>query len=87
MVLNVRLSTEEERVVRGLRRAKVNVSDLVRRALREAGKTATKKSPAPSVAVKELIAAYPGPAVRKGQPALDDRHAVKAFITRKLTRK
>lgn len=85
MVLNVRLSTEEERVVRGLRRAKVNVSDLVRRALREAGKNAKQKPP--SVAVKELIAAYPGPSVREGQPALDDRLALKAFIAGKLARK
>ncbi len=85
MLLNVRLTKEEERVVRGLRRAKVNVSELVRRALREAERRGGLPRPRPSKVVDELLAAHPGPAV-SGRPRLDDRRAVSRFIRRRLAR-
>ncbi len=86
MLLNVRLSGEDERVVRGLRRAKVNVSELVRRALREAAAREHRVQPSRSVLVKEIIDAIPGPVGKTKRPPLDDRRAVAAFIARKLNR-
>ena len=86
MVLNVRLTPEEVRAVRGLRRAKVNVSELVRSALRQAARESKVAPRSPSAVVRELIIAFPGPPSRAGQPALDDARALRAFITRKLVR-
>ena len=87
MLLNVRLTSEEERAVRGLRRAKVNVSELVRRALREAAAGEKAQKVKRSVLVEEIIAASPGPAGKTKRPPLDDRHAVAAFIRIRLTRR
>ena len=87
MLLNVRLTSEEERAVRGLRRAKVNVSELVRRALREAASEHKAPGTKRSVLVKQIIASVPGPARKTKRPPLDDRHAVAAFIRSRLTRR
>lgn len=87
MLLNVRLTSEEERAVRGLRRAKVNVSELVRRALREAAASEKKPKVKRSVLVQEIIAAIPGPSRKTKRPRLDDRHAVAAFIRTRLSRR
>lgn len=87
MLLNVRLTREEERAVRGLRRAKVNVSELVRRALREAAAGEKKVRVKRSVLVEEIIAATPGSAARARRPPLDERHAVAAFIRTRLSRR
>lgn len=87
MVLNVRLTPEEVRAVRGLRRAKVNVSELVRSALRQAASRSKGAPRSPSAVVRELIAAFPGPPSRAGQPALDDARGLTTFITRKLVRR
>lgn len=87
MLLNVRLTSEEERAVRGLRRAKVNVSELVRRALRDAASGQKPLKTKRSVLVEEIIAAVPAPARRTKRPKLDDRRAVSAFIRTRLTRR
>jgi len=87
VLLNVRLTSEEERAVRGLRRAKVNVSELVRRALREAAAGEKRSKVKRSVVVEEIIAATPGPADRTRRPRLDDRRAVAAFIRTRLKRR
>lgn len=87
MLLNVRLTKEEERAVRGLRRAKVNVSELVRRALREAAVGEKTPKVKRSVLVEEIIAATPGPAGKTKRPRVDDRHAVAAFIRTRLSRR
>jgi hypothetical protein len=90
MLLNVRLTSEEERAVRGLRRARVNVSELVRRALREAAAEYKGPKTKRSVLVKEIIASVPGPARNAGKrkrPPLDDRHAVAAFIRARVSRR
>jgi hypothetical protein len=84
MLLNVRLTLEEERAVRGLRRAKVNVSELVRRALREAAAREKHVELKRSLLVQEVIDANPGPKPRGKRPALDDRRALSAFIQAKL---
>jgi hypothetical protein len=84
MLLNVRLTSEEERAVRGLRRAKVNVSELVRRALREAAAKEKSVKLKRSLLVQEVIAAIPGPATKAKRPALDDRRALSDFIKAKL---
>ena len=86
VLLNVRLTSEEERAVRGLRRAKVNVSELVRRALREAAAKGKKVKLRRSLLVQEIIDANPGPGAKTKRPALDDRRALSAFIQAKLRR-
>jgi len=87
MLLNVRLREEEARAVRGLRRAKVNVSELVRRALREAAASDKQGKALRSTLVNEVLAAFPGPHGRVNRPPLDDRRAVSDFIARKLARR
>jgi hypothetical protein len=87
MLLNVRLREEEASAVRGLRRAKVNVSELVRRALRDAAAGQRRVKAPRSTLVAEVLAAHPGPRDKAKRPPLDDRRAVSDFITRKLARK
>jgi hypothetical protein len=84
MLLNVRLTKEEDRIVKGLRRAKVNVSELVRRALRQAA--ASKSKVKRSAVLEEIIDTYPGPGAPSSRPALDDRRALSAFIANKVSR-
>lgn len=87
MLLNVRLTSEEERAVRGLRRAKVNVSELVRRALREAAAREKKVKLKRSAVVVEIIESIPVAKARTKRPALDDRRAIAAFVHGKLAQK
>ena len=86
-MLNVRLTSEEERAVRGLRRAKVNVSELVRRALREAASKEKKVKLKRSAVVQEIIDSIPTAKTKTKRPALDDRRAIAAFIQARLARK
>lgn len=87
MLLNVRLGPEEERVVKGLRRAKVNVSALVRKAIREAAPRGGRRQSLAD-AVELLIAQYPGDdAPRVRRPPLDDRHAMSRHIRQQIARK
>jgi hypothetical protein len=87
MLLNVRLTSEEERAVRGLRRAKVNVSELVRRALRDAAAGQKTLKTKRSVLVEEIINEVPVPTRKSRRPKLDDRRAVAAFIRTRLSRR
>jgi hypothetical protein len=87
MLLNVRLTPVEERAVRGLRRAKVNVSELVRRALREAALKSAAPSRSRASVVREVVAALPGPAPTARRPPLDDRRALASFIRSGLSKK
>lgn len=87
VLLNVRLGPEEEKVVKGLRRAKVNVSALVRKAIRDAAPRASRKRPL-GEAFAELIAQYPDEgAPRPSRPSLDDRHAMSAYIRKQIARR
>jgi hypothetical protein len=87
MLLNVRLTREDEQVVKGLRRAKVNVSELVRRALRQAAASAPVAGVKRSAVLKQIIDAFPGPDLPSARPALDDRRAVADFIAQRLAPK
>lgn len=71
--------------MRGLRRANVNVSELVRRALREAAAKAKKVKR--SLVLSEIIQDFPGPTPRPKRPPLDDRRALSTFVQRKLARR
>ncbi len=84
MLLNVRLGPEEERAVRGLRRAKVNVSALVRAALRSAAGGSAGARRSPGAIVREVLDELPAPARPSRRPRLDDREAVAAFLREKL---
>lgn len=64
MLLNVRLGAEEARAVRGLRRAKVNISALVRRAIHEAAPKTTKRRVSVAAIVEEVLADIPAPRTR-----------------------
>jgi hypothetical protein len=87
MMLTVRLNEEDQRVVLGLRRAKVNVSALVRRALHEAASKGKAVKTPRSAIVAEVIAAYPGPARKEPRPPLDDRRALSAYIGRQIAKR
>ena len=86
MLLNVRLGPEEERLVKGLRRAKINVSALVRKAIREA---AGELKPRSRVEVlKEILSRIPAPEqASRGRPPLDDRLALKAYLRERIKRR
>lgn len=86
-LLNVRLTKEDEQVVKGLRRAKVNVSELVRRALRQAAASAPSPQVKRSAVLKQIIAAFPVPTHSLDRPRLDDRRAVAEFIAQRLVPK
>ena len=86
MLPNVRLTKEDERVVKGLRRAKVNVSELVRRALRQAANSTPRPGVKRSAVLQEIISAFPGTDVFRARPVLNDRRAVAAFTSKKLGR-
>jgi hypothetical protein len=58
MLLNVRIGKEEEEIVKGLRRAKVNISALLRRAIRDAAPKASKEK-SPLERLKAVLDRYP----------------------------
>lgn len=84
-MLNVRLGAEEEKIVRGLRRARVNVSELVRRAIRENAPRA--KGDDPVADILDIIRAHPDDGPGERRPALDDRRAMSSAIRRHLRKK
>jgi hypothetical protein len=88
MLLNVRLGPEEEKVVKGLRRAKVNVSALVRKAIREAAPKKGKSANRVAV-LEQIIAANPMPPRTDTleRPRLDDRHAMSRYIREQIRRR
>lgn len=88
MLLNVRLTPEDEKLVRNLRRAKVNVSALVRRAIREEAARARPVRRKRSESVKEALRLFPPPpGFQPVHPDLADRKAVTDFVRSRLTRK
>jgi hypothetical protein len=90
-LLNVRLSPEDARRAAELREDGVQISDVVREAIRaehlrrRSGKSGKGR---PSLLVKEILAALPDP---EGMPRLavdtTDRHAVRRHIATKLGRR
>jgi hypothetical protein len=87
MVLHVRLGVEEKRSVRALRRAGVNVSALVRKALRDAGALPRESRPKPAkVVLREVLRDYPVDAPRTKRPPLDNRLALAAFARKQIRR-
>jgi hypothetical protein len=89
MLLNVRLGAEEVKAVRGLRRAKVNVSALVRKALRDAAQEQGKGDPKSPVAVwREILRELPTPeGAAFTRPPLTDRRALQSYLRQKLRRR
>src|SRR3954470_8217696 len=85
--LSVRLTAEEEQIVRGLKRRRVNVSALVRRSLHEAAKAPKVERSAVDI-LDDILRKYPTPTGTKkpSRPPLDDRRAIQAFIRRRLKR-
>ncbi|MFT3712763.1 MAG: hypothetical protein QM817_34360 [Archangium sp.] len=83
MLLNVRLGAEEEKIVRGLRRARVNVSELVRRAIRENAPRSKGTEDRVSL-IEEIIRAHPDEGPHERRPALDDRRAMSNAIRQQL---
>lgn len=87
MLLNVRLGPEEQKIVRGLRRRKINVSALVRRGLAKAAADLLEEPRrSPAEEIEAIVREIPAK-VRRGRPPLDDRRKVRAFIQKKLRRK
>ncbi|MGV3619817.1 MAG: hypothetical protein ACO1OB_03310 [Archangium sp.] len=88
MLLNVRLTEDEEKIVRNLRRAKVNVSALVRRAIRQEGARAEPKNRKRSESLNEALQKFPTPGgFRPAHPDLSDRKALADFMRKKATKK
>lgn len=91
MLLNVRLGEEEERIVRGLRRRKVNVSALVRRELVAAGTALLQgnKKATSRAAIEEILRKLPVSAADRPspRPRLDDRAALRRHLRKKLARR
>jgi hypothetical protein len=87
-LVNVRLSADDARRAAELREDGVQISDVVREAIRaeylrrRPGKSRDRR---PSLVVKEILAALPDPADMP-PPAVDptDRHAVRRHIAAKL---
>jgi len=85
MLLTVRLGPEEERAVNALRSSSVNVSELVRRALREAAGSGDAD---PSSLMRQILADVPdAPGRATARPPLDDRRAVQTWLRKKLRRR
>jgi hypothetical protein len=87
MLLNVRLGPEEERVVKGLRRAKVNVSALVRKAIRDAEPQA-RAAASPSAVLAGILRDI-GPPTEKleKRPRMDDRLAMSRYIRNRIAKR
>lgn len=83
-LLNVRLSPEDERIARRLRARGLSISDIVRRALREAaGEESVRADPAELEA--EMLRLYPTPTTGpSARPDTLDRQAVREHIRAKL---
>lgn len=89
MKLSVRLRDEEEKALRGLRRRKVNVSALVRRALLAANDEVAAEPRSDRDIIREIIRRSPSPPRSElpARPRLDDRKGVSEFISGRLRRR
>jgi len=86
-LLNVRLSPEDERLAKRLRARGLSISDIVRRALREAAADEDKIRVDPSELEAEMLRLYPTPSSGPNpRPDTLDRHAVRDDIRAKLRR-
>jgi hypothetical protein len=88
MKLSVRLGEKEQKALRGLRRRKVNVSALVRKALVTADQETERKPRSDREVLEDIIRRYPSPPPDDlpKRPRLDDRKAVSEFIRQRLRR-
>ena len=86
-LLNVRLTLEDERLAKRLRERGVSLSDIVRRALRDAAASLQEAPLDPREFEAEMFRLYPTPesAIRK-RPDTLDRRAVREHIRAKLRR-
>lgn len=87
-LLNVRLSPDDARRAAELRKAGIQISDVVREAIRAEYLRRRSAKPGrrrPSLLVKEILEALPDPADMPS-PSVDsaDRHAVRLHIAAKL---
>jgi Arc/MetJ-type ribon-helix-helix transcriptional regulator len=84
-LLNVRLTSEDERIAKRLRARGLSISDIVRRALREAAATAENTRIEPAELEAEMLRRYPTPAAGPSErPDTLDRRAVREHIRAKL---
>ena len=85
VLINVRLGKEEEKIVQGLRRAKVNVSALLRKAIRDAA-GATRAASSPIRQAEAVLARYPVTEAELGADQVDltSRVAMKLAIAKRL---
>jgi hypothetical protein len=88
MKLSVRLGEREEKALRGLKRRRVNVSALVRRALVSANAESETESKKPSDIIRETLSKFPErPSGSVDRPPLSDRRAVQAYLQRQVRRR
>lgn len=84
-LLNVRLTAEDEHLVKQLRDRGVSLSELVRQALRDAASRAEAAPRDPSEIEAEMLRLYPTPpGAKASRPDSRDRRAVRAHIQQKL---
>lgn len=84
-LLNVRLSEEDERLVKQLRDRGVSMSELVRQALRDAAGKVEQAATDPAELEAEMHRLYPTPRGAKvTRPDASNRQAVRDHIRRKL---
>lgn len=87
-LLNVRLTPEDELLAKRLRARGLSISDIVRRALREAAASAEHTRIAPAELDAEMRSRYPTPVARPAErPNTLDRHAIREHIRAKLRKK
>lgn len=85
-MLNVRLTEDDQRLVRKLRGQGVKISEVVRAAIRAEARLRSVGEHDPVEAVEAAIAAHPTPpgAPRRTTPRLDDSKAMRRFIVAQL---
>ena len=84
-LLNVRLSPEDELLAKRLRARGLSISDIVRRALREAAASAGDVRIEPAEMEAEMLRRYPTPGAGPARrPDTLDRRAVREHIRTKL---
>jgi Arc/MetJ-type ribon-helix-helix transcriptional regulator len=84
-LLNVRLTPEDQRLAKRLRARGLSISDIVRRALREAAAEVADTRIHPVELEAEMFRLYPTPTVGPAtRPDTLDRRAVREHIRKKL---
>jgi hypothetical protein len=84
-LLNVRLTAEDERLVKQLRARGVSLSTLIRRALRDAAEHLENAQIDPAIFEAEMFRLYPTPpGTATARPDTLDRSAVRQHIRKKL---